>query len=299
MISIIVPCYNAEKYIIQNLDSILRQTNNNFEVIYIDDGSQDNTKNLLKDISEKYDFISFHSISNSGAMNARRFGLSYAKYEYIAFVDIDDVIDINFISTFINFISDNDYEIIASNFNVFLNGKLHYKDNVTKGVYTPSKYLEILCTHSGWELCGKIYNKKLFSNILYPTQVSIGEDAAIFFQLVINSKLIKVIDERLYTYIHYPESSSNIKSMEKCRDGLKAAEFIKKILKESDLLEKKYLDSLILLFFCNSLNRGRLKKSDVYYSLIKKSINFNSIMNLSLYKRFIVICGFILMELNV
>ena len=295
MISIIVPCYNAEKYISNNIDSILKQNSNRFEVIYINDGSQDNTESLLKEICNKYDFISFYSIANSGAMNARKVGLSYAKYEYIAFVDVDDVIDMNFVSTFISHIGDYEYDIIASNFNILYNGKLSYKENATKGVYASPKYLERLCTHAGWELCGKIYSKKLFTNVLYPSQLTIGEDAAIFFQLVLNSKLIKVIDERLYTYIHYPTSASNVKSIDKCRDGLEAAEFIRKTLQKYDILEKKYLDSLVLIFFSNSLRRGRLKKSDIYYCLIKESMSFNSIMNLSFSKRFIVICGFILM----
>lgn len=298
MISIIVPCYNAEKFIEKNLASILNQTDNNFEVIYVNDGSQDDTEILIKEISKQYSFISSYSINNSGAMNARKFGLSFAQYEYITFVDVDDVIDINFVSTFNYLISNYHFDIIVSNFNILHNGKLSYKKNVTQGEYCSSKYLESLCTNAGWELCGKIYSKKLFNNVLYPSQITIGEDAAIFFQLVLNSKLIKVIDEHLYTYIYYPTSSSNIKSIDKCRDGLKAAEFIRKILQESEILERKYLDSLILIFFSNSLRRGRLKKSDFYYPLVKESINFNSIMNLSFAKRFIIICGFVLMVLS-
>ena len=299
MISIIVPCYNAEKYILNNLDSILHQTSNRFEVIYINDGSQDDTENLLKNISEKYNYISFISITNSGVMQARKIGLLYAKYEYVAFVDVDDVIDIDFVSTFESILSKHQYDIIVSNFNILQNGVLTHKNNISNGVYYSSKYLERLCTNAGWELCGKVYNKKLFSDVSYPPYITIGEDAAIFFQLVLNSKLIKVIDEHLYTYIQYPNSASQVKSVDKCRDGLKAGEFIKKILQNSSILEKKYLDSLILLFFSNSLRRGRLKKTDIYYSLIKESINFDSIMNLPLFKRFIVLCGFILMGLGI
>ncbi|MEG2694259.1 MAG: glycosyltransferase [Acinetobacter sp.] len=298
MISLIVPCYNAEAYIDSNINSILNQTDRNFEVIYINDGSIDTTGSKLKKIAEKYDFISVVSISNSGAMEARRKGLESAKYEYVTFLDVDDVISIDFIDSFNQNLDLNNLDILGSNFRVLNGEKSTFLNTFLPGTYSKNQFLESLCQHSGWELCGKIYKKSLFMEVNYPEKITIGEDALIFIQLVVFSDKIKIIDKYLYTYIQHPTSASHIKSIDKCRDGIKSAIYIKNFLKMNSNIEKKYLDSLILLFFSNSLRRGLLKRTDELFPEIKQSLNFGALIMLPLKKRIIVIIGFILMGLN-
>ena len=111
------------------------------------------------------------------------------------------------------------------------------------------------------------------------------------------SNKIKILNKYLYTYIQHPTSASHVRNMEKCRDGIKAALYIKKFLNINSDIEKKYLDSLVLLFFSNSLRRGLLKKSDKFFLQIKDSVNFLALKMLPLKKRFIVVVGFILMNL--
>ena len=78
-VSIIIPCYNCEKYIEENLKSVLNQTFENFEVIYINDGSKDNTINILKQYEEKDTRIKVVDIENGGVSHARNLGLDNAK----------------------------------------------------------------------------------------------------------------------------------------------------------------------------------------------------------------------------
>lgn len=89
-ISIIIPCYNVEKYIKECLDSILIQELKEFEIICINDGSTDNTLEILNSYKEKYSNIKIINQSNKGLSTARNVGMKYAEGRYIYFVDADD-----------------------------------------------------------------------------------------------------------------------------------------------------------------------------------------------------------------
>ena len=89
-VSIIIPVYNAEKYLKQCLESLVRQTEQNMEIICVDDGSTDHSFDILKDYSTKYEYISVLSQSNMGAAAARNKGIQQAKGEYLLFLDADD-----------------------------------------------------------------------------------------------------------------------------------------------------------------------------------------------------------------
>lgn len=89
-ISIIIPCYNVEKYIKECLDSILMQELKEFEIICINDGSTDNTLEILNSYKEKYSNIKIINQSNKGLSTARNVGMKYAEGKYIYFVDADD-----------------------------------------------------------------------------------------------------------------------------------------------------------------------------------------------------------------
>lgn len=90
LVSIIAPCYNAEKYLEAALDSIYAQDYGNFEVIIVDDGSTDNSVGMLQALQSKYDF-QLYSHSNQGVSAALNLGLTYAKGVYVSTPDLDDI----------------------------------------------------------------------------------------------------------------------------------------------------------------------------------------------------------------
>ena len=99
-ISIIVPVYNAERYIRRMLDSILYQSFSDYELLLIDDGSTDSSGTILDEYSQIDSRIQvFHQL-NSGPSVARNFGIEHAKGEFLSFVDSDDELDIDFFKTF-------------------------------------------------------------------------------------------------------------------------------------------------------------------------------------------------------
>lgn len=112
--SVIVPAFNAEKTIEKCLYSIIEQKYTNFEVIIINDGSTDETKNLVNDIQLVNKNLHIYSINNSGVSRARNFGLSKASKEYIVFVDADDYIGSDYLSRFAHNLGCEDLFIVST-----------------------------------------------------------------------------------------------------------------------------------------------------------------------------------------
>ena len=95
LISVIVPVYNAEKYLRECLDSIVNQTYKNIEIILVDDGSTDGSGAICDEYADKDVRIKVYHIPNGGASNDRNLGIDNADGEYLMFVDSDDIILIN------------------------------------------------------------------------------------------------------------------------------------------------------------------------------------------------------------
>ena len=90
-VSVIIPVYNNEEYLEECLNSVINQTLDDLEIICIDDGSTDNSLNILNEYSNKYEFIKVFSGENQGAANARNKALKHATGEYVAYLDSDDI----------------------------------------------------------------------------------------------------------------------------------------------------------------------------------------------------------------
>lgn len=91
LVSIIIPAYNAEKFIVQTIDSVKAQTYSNWELIIVNDGSKDNTLNIIENYAQADKRISFITKPNSGVSDTRNIGIEKAQGDYIAFLDSDDI----------------------------------------------------------------------------------------------------------------------------------------------------------------------------------------------------------------
>ena len=118
--SIIIPAYNAENSIQKSIDSILNQTYNNYEIIVVNDGSTDNTINLI----EKNSKIKIINQKNLGVSSARNTGIENAKGDFIAFIDADDYIEKNYLEEFNNIIEKYNPDLIICGINESNNSKI-------------------------------------------------------------------------------------------------------------------------------------------------------------------------------
>lgn len=105
IVTIVIPCFNASEFIRQTLTSILSQDYTNLQVVIVDDGSNDNSKDIIKSFTDKR--IIYLYQENKGVSAARNLGLGYAKGEFLIFFDADDIMTNYFLSSRIDFLNNN------------------------------------------------------------------------------------------------------------------------------------------------------------------------------------------------
>ena len=198
MISIIVPVYNAEKYVSKTLQSILKQTYQNLEVIAVNDGSTDQTRNILDEYGKKYpEKLRVIHTENQGVTLARMEGLKIARGTWIGFVDCDDMIDPDMYELLIRNAEKYDADISHCGYQMqFADGRVNYFYN-TKKIIIQDKYQGMKDLLEGDfiepSLCNKIFHKQLFqkffNNKKINTKIKINEDLLliiIYFFMPIN-----------------------------------------------------------------------------------------------------------------
>lgn len=235
-ISIIIPAYNASKYITRTLDSVCNQTYKNLEIIVVDDGSSDNTLEICKKQSEKDNRIKVYHKDNEGVTLARDMGISMATGELIGFIDADDTIDPKMYECLYNNLVKYDadishcgYKTIKENGeeNLFYGtGKLIIQSN-TDGIIDLIKG-EIVEP----SLCIKLFRKELFDNLDYDKTMRINEDYVMNLLLFKKSRKSVFVDEPYYHYYQNENSGSSKTTKEYFyRDILKAADITLNLFK--------------------------------------------------------------------
>ncbi|WP_158288314.1 glycosyltransferase family 2 protein [Mucilaginibacter psychrotolerans] len=121
LVSVIMPAYNAQKYIAESIESVMNQTYTNWELIVIDDGSNDNTGNIIKQYKQQDARIKSISQQNSGQGNAKNAGIATSKGEYIAFLDADDLWLKEKLEVSVSALKAANVELLFTNYSVFNN----------------------------------------------------------------------------------------------------------------------------------------------------------------------------------
>lgn len=283
LLSFIIPCYNGEPFIKLCIDSIIKQNLENYEIICINDGSKDNSKKILDELAQNNSRIKVIHKTNEGAAKARSIGIEQANGEYIMFIDIDDTFVNNSINKMLESIIINQGDIIISGFNIVNRKGIIKKLPVNFKQTDNINYLKkVLTGKYGWELCGKIFRKKLFINISTPENIRMVEDGAVFIQVVCKSSIILGFEEPVYNYVQHQSSATHTRSKEYAEETLKAGIFIEKYLKEQPFynLLKKEIDSFFLLLYSTSTRRYYLQRNNPLIQQIRKK--HYSIKSLSL-----------------
>ena len=198
-ISVIVPVYNVEKYLTQCIESILSQTYQEFELLLIDDGSEDNSGSICDHYSNIDSRVHVFHKENGGVSSARNMGIEHAKGEWVCFVDSDDWID------------KGTFEYITglwkgADFLQF--GYRRTGGTASEYSYVPSKVLRystsVYCTkriyHSA--ICGYLLKLNIIKKykISFPNHIKYGEDQAFILKTLICSSEIVILDRHFYNY---------------------------------------------------------------------------------------------------
>lgn len=199
-VSILVPCYNVEKYINQCLDSIVQQTYTNLQIVLVDDGSSDNTLNILKEYASKDSRIEVYHQENQGVATARNVLLSKIKGDYFLFVDSDDWIELDMVEFLINKAIDNKSDIAVCS-NVINDDipRITYKEEMWHQEKVIMEFLRH--TNFNGSLCNKLINVKLLKNApIFHPEISYGEDALFTWQIIQEVQNVVATDKQLYHY---------------------------------------------------------------------------------------------------
>lgn len=194
-ISIILPVYNVANYIKSCTESILNQTYSNFEVIVVNDGTEDNSISiLLETINNDSRFIIYNK-KNGGLSDARNFGLSKSTGKYITFIDSDDYIDIDYLDYLYKLLKKYNVSMsMCSLYNVFSKKnsvKIHDLGTGEEGVMSSEIAIENMCYQKNVDTCAyaKLYKRELFESICYPKGM-LFEDIGTTYKLFLNSDKI-------------------------------------------------------------------------------------------------------------
>lgn len=208
LISIIMPAYNCEKYISEAVVTVIRQTYVNWELIVIDDGSSDNTTNILKKIENNDDRIQIYlNEENQGVSYTRNKGVSLAKGEWIAFLDSDDLWTAEKLQKQIELVEkeEADFLFTGSSF-------IDEAGNYFKGTFEVPQYVSYksLKTHNVISCSSVLLKKKLLKDIKMERD-DMHEDYAVWLRILRKGIIAHGVNEPLLIYRISPNSKSGNK----------------------------------------------------------------------------------------
>lgn len=268
LLSFIIPVYNSEKYLSTCINSILDSSLSDYEIILINDGSQDDSLKICNEYAANNKCIYVVNQNNKGASSARNTGLEMSKGEYIWFVDSDDSICPEYVEKLLDFIREG-YDIINFKYNRITKSsqRVCQEFPVEKKVLDGIDLIE--CSHSLF-LWDKIFRREIIGNNRFAEGTKNIEDMYFNICVLPNAKSIVFIDYPLYNYICISTTSTS-----RCRTSRNLI----KLSQDTLYFQRKLLDD-----FLNATNKRMemMLKNILVYTLIG---HIFSLMNYYSFKR--------------
>ncbi len=239
LITIVVPIYNVEQYLKRCIDSIIRQSYKNIEIILVDDGSLDKCGKIIDEYAQKDVRIKVIHKKNGGLSDARNAGIDIATGQYITFLDSDDYINDNYISILYDDIkkskSDISIGLHVAQYDTGATIKKYSKQN--NEIIDSKQALYRILYDKGVDLSawGKLYKIKLFNDIRYPKN-RLFEDSATTYKLIDKATRVSIVNEYIYNYMIRDNSISN------CNFNNKKMDLIVSTREMTEYIKSKYPD---------------------------------------------------------
>ena len=276
MVSVIIPVYNVAPYLRESLDSVICQTYKKLEIIIIDDGSTDGSREICDEYEKKDGRICLIHQNNKGLSAARNAGLDCITGDAIAFLDSDDEYHHDFIRLMIETMNQEETDIVVCGYSTQkTEAKMECDEDtkrtgpsINKGRYNRIEALRALAdgmlNHGVWN---KLYKKELWDSIRFP-EGFVYEEVRTTYQILDLVNSITVIDQPLYLYRDRPGSITNTKTCKNIKDRLIARDEFEAFISENipeifleEHLEKWRYDHFVLLI-SSYVQPGYGKKTD-------------------------------------
>lgn len=284
LVTIIIPVYNSELYLKKCIDNILKQTYDNLQIIFVNDGSTDASYELCKQVSDSR--VEVYSKENGGASSARNFGLKYRKGKYILFVDSDDYLREDAIELLVEKAEDTNADCVyyeAKNYTsdvsikVKENGlgqKVQYPDS------SGSELIKALLENKNYHAVPFLYftNSSLYDRCLKFEEGIMFEDELFSFELLRMCDKVVCFKEKLYFRNVRPNSVMTSSGKEKFRFHSISVVFEKLYeqfqIKGKDDVLNRYISRIAMLWlgYCEQLTRNDKKEVQQRYRKIRKQI---------------------------
>lgn len=286
MISIVIPVFNMEKYLEECLNSLYEQSENDFEIIIVDDGSTDCSFEIIKSYENKFKNYFYFSQENQGVAYTRNFAIGKCTREYLMFIDADDLLESNAIKTLFDVIKESNPDLLIFRFSKFYNGAINngsYVLGIDKNrVFSTSEAVEsILSFEIKGYLCDKLFRREIWiSNRIVIENQKYTEDWFPMVKFTSKSRTIVSINQTLYHYRQHTNSAINQKNINVIIDYKGSVEQIIDFLKnETDLHLNENLEKFNALAFNEIIHAYYdLNKNNkyLYREFRKQSLNKNS-----------------------
>ena len=250
-LSIIVPVYNVENYIERGIESLLRQTLKEIEIILVNDGSTDKSLEICKKYKMKDQRIRIIDKQNQGVASARNIGIKYATADYIAFMDPDDEISADMYENLYFDIVKNECDISLCNYlKINKNNKNMIKLPLSEGIYYKDKVEEILINMIWNEkvekeaimgsACRSIYKKSIIQkyDLEFPVNIEFMEDLIFMVEYLTKCTKMYINENAYYHYFIRDDSGSTTYKKNLWNNNKKVCQLLEKILKQNNLISK-------------------------------------------------------------
>ena len=284
-ISIIVPIYNVEKYLKKCIESIKKQSYDNFEAICIIDGSKDNSERVLVEETKNDKRFKIFKRENRGLLYTRVEGLSRASGEFVTFIDSDDWVDEDYLEKLIESQEKNGSDLVVCNMKfvsetdekVLINDKpltcKIYNQNEIKSIV----YKELCLGNKFNNACRQLIRKDLFDLKKINTEISMGEDLELNLSFYDNVIKLSTIDYSGYNYRYNPNGISKSQSDTRIKNNFKDEtnvyyDLVKFIEQNNNCLKEYSYARFIMQFNTYLMNLSLLSKISFFdfYSIVKK-----------------------------
>ena len=295
--TVIIPAYNASKYIKRCVLSLKNQTYKNVEIIVINDGSTDNTLEIINSLD-----ITVIDKENGGVSSARNMGLKIATGDYILFVDADDYVEKNYIESIVNIINEYNYDIIET--------PLVFEANIKKNIVNYTEYkiegerksLNFSQEYFDNELryvIGVFYKKEVIKDLYFDESVRCYEDGMFNSIAKLRSKSYYFYPKCFYHYVQYLNSLSKTIS-DKHMDYILVMDKLSEYYKDNSCLTN-YIENIfknnviaLILFKLPYFKKNKYKyKKELVKSLKKSAPNYSKKHKITLF----ILNGYILISI--
>ena len=212
-VSIIVPIYNAEKYLSRCLDSIINQTYHKIDIILVDDGSQDSSGQICDEYAKRDNRIRVIHQKNKGVASARQSGLNQSRGEFVIHVDPDDWIEPDMIVQLLNKALEDKVDIIMCDF--FWETETGYSLFIQKPTSIKREDLlnDLLYEKIWGSCCNKLIKKECFKryNISFIKEMNLWEDLYVITSLIYNGVSVSYLPLPLYHYDNFSNNNSIVR----------------------------------------------------------------------------------------